>query len=275
MAKKAKRLTPKPETLRELFLKSGNQCAFPGCDARMMDKDGVFIGQLCHIEAAEDGGPRFNATMSDEDRRAFGNLMLMCYPHHKVTDEVKKYSVKRLQGMKAKHEAKFTNPEKKILQAIKDQTKAIPIHLPTSLKKMDSVLRWANTKRQRTVRVRLLKEMIEKVRRVPIGTRELLAVIVERSGGRSVRHHEIRDACELRDEDVYAHVMTLAKYELVQADYQEAPNAEISMGSLWTRREDLGCDGDWIFWEDLLAFCEKTGTELSEFVINLRFDLLD
>jgi hypothetical protein len=56
MGKKATRLTPKSETLRQLFLKSGNQCAFPKCDARMMDKDGVFIGQLCHIEAAEYGG---------------------------------------------------------------------------------------------------------------------------------------------------------------------------------------------------------------------------
>ena len=77
MVKEAKRLTPKSETLRELFLKSGNQCAFPDCDARMIDKEGNFIGQLCHIEAAEDGGPRFNANMSNEERRAYENLMLI------------------------------------------------------------------------------------------------------------------------------------------------------------------------------------------------------
>ena len=28
---KAKRLTPKPDTLRQIFLKSGNLCAFPKC----------------------------------------------------------------------------------------------------------------------------------------------------------------------------------------------------------------------------------------------------
>ena len=46
-----KRLQPKGNTLRELFLKSGNLCAFPGC--LMMDPEGNFIGEVCHIEAAE------------------------------------------------------------------------------------------------------------------------------------------------------------------------------------------------------------------------------
>jgi hypothetical protein len=47
-----RRLKPRPETLRELFLRSGNICAFAGCVALMMDEKGNFIGQLCHIEAA-------------------------------------------------------------------------------------------------------------------------------------------------------------------------------------------------------------------------------
>ncbi len=48
----AKRLTPEGETLRKVFLKCGNLCAFPRCAALMMDADGTFIGQACHIEAA-------------------------------------------------------------------------------------------------------------------------------------------------------------------------------------------------------------------------------
>jgi hypothetical protein len=39
---------------------------------------GVFIGQLCHIEAAEEGGQRFNERMTNEERRAFENLLLLC-----------------------------------------------------------------------------------------------------------------------------------------------------------------------------------------------------
>ncbi|HEY1378217.1 MAG TPA: hypothetical protein VGF55_15565 [Gemmataceae bacterium] len=107
---KAKRKAPDKETLRELFLKSGNVCAFPGCTHLMMNKDGEFIGQVCHIEAAEEGGERFNENMTDEERATFPNLMLMCYEHHVVTNDVDKYPVPRLQAMKAEHEAKFTDP---------------------------------------------------------------------------------------------------------------------------------------------------------------------
>lgn len=93
MTEKPKRLTPLPDTLRELFLKSGNLCAFPNCKALMMDADGVFIGQVCHIEAAEEGGKRFNSSISNEERRTASNLMLMCYEHHQVTNDEKKYPV--------------------------------------------------------------------------------------------------------------------------------------------------------------------------------------
>jgi hypothetical protein len=53
----------------------------------MMNAEGVFVGQVCHIEAAEKSGQRFNVSMTDEDRRAFANLMLMCYEHHQVTNQ--------------------------------------------------------------------------------------------------------------------------------------------------------------------------------------------
>jgi hypothetical protein len=94
MKEEPKRLKPKPETLRVLFLKSGNLCAFPNSKALMMNEKGVFIGQLCHIEAAEEGGERFNPHMTNEDRRAAANLMLMCYPHHKITNDEQEYPIR-------------------------------------------------------------------------------------------------------------------------------------------------------------------------------------
>lgn len=42
-----------------------------------MDEMGNFIGQICHIEAAEEGGERFKPIMTNEERRAFDNLMHM------------------------------------------------------------------------------------------------------------------------------------------------------------------------------------------------------
>jgi hypothetical protein len=112
---KAKRKAPDKDTLRELYLKSGNQCAFPDCTRMILNGDGVCFGQICHIEAAEEGGERFNPAMSDEERAGFPNLILMCDEHHVITNDVDTYPVPVLQAMKTAHEAKFTDPAQAIL----------------------------------------------------------------------------------------------------------------------------------------------------------------
>jgi hypothetical protein len=48
-----KSVSPRNDTLRELFLKSGNLCVFPGCTEFMMDANGISVGEICNIEAAE------------------------------------------------------------------------------------------------------------------------------------------------------------------------------------------------------------------------------
>ena len=73
----------------------------------MVNEKNQFIGQVCHIEAAEPRGERFNARQSDEQRRAYDNLILLCYPHHVETDDVKHYSVELLRAMKMDHERVF------------------------------------------------------------------------------------------------------------------------------------------------------------------------
>ena len=82
---------------------------FPDARRVMINADGEFIGQLCHIEAAEVGGERFNPNTSNEDRKQFENLMLMCYEHHVITNDVETYSVEMLKDMKAAHEENFTD----------------------------------------------------------------------------------------------------------------------------------------------------------------------
>jgi hypothetical protein len=119
---KVKRLQPTEDTLRELFLKSGNLCAFPDCDNIMMNARGVFIGQVCHIEAADEGGERFNPDMTNEQRRHVSNLMLMCYPHHRETNDVDAYPVAKLKKMKQDHEGRFSNPDRAILEKLADRT---------------------------------------------------------------------------------------------------------------------------------------------------------
>ena len=104
-----KRLDPTSETLKSLFLKSGNECAFPDCENNMFN--GKYIGQVCHIEDAMPGD-RYNPNNSNEQNREESNLMLMCYEHHVKTNGIENYSVDDLQQMKQNHEQSILNRKK-------------------------------------------------------------------------------------------------------------------------------------------------------------------
>lgn len=95
--------------IRALFSKTGNQCAFPGCVHPLVDDDNQFIAQVCHIEAAKEGGPRYNPSMTDEDRKSIKNLIVLCYRHHvNIDNDTDLYTVKCLQDMKHNHEVNFS-----------------------------------------------------------------------------------------------------------------------------------------------------------------------
>jgi hypothetical protein len=93
----------KVETLRALFARSGNVCAFPACDHPLIQDETTFVGEVCHIEAAMPGGERFNPQQTEDERRSFENLLLLCHRHHVVTDDAERYTVGVLREMKASH----------------------------------------------------------------------------------------------------------------------------------------------------------------------------
>ena len=100
----------KVEVWRALLAKSGNCCAYPGCNNQIVDEDNIMIGEMAHIEAAEEGGPRYNKKQTDDERNSYDNLIYLCPIHHKIIDrKVDKYSVEKLKEMKSEHEYKFKN----------------------------------------------------------------------------------------------------------------------------------------------------------------------
>lgn len=105
------RKAPSEAALKRLFALSGNQCAFPGCEARLVDANLNLIGQVCHIEAAEPGGQRYNTQQTDEHRAAFENLLVLCANDHIKTNDVNMYTVPVLQKMKADHEKLFVSDQ--------------------------------------------------------------------------------------------------------------------------------------------------------------------
>jgi HNH endonuclease len=104
-------LKPTEKTLRLLYAKSGNRCAFPGCPTPISDGQTLF-GEAAHIKAESPKGPRYDPSQTPEQRRSFDNLILLCGVHHKcVDDDVVSYTVDRLIQMKRDHEAKATRIE--------------------------------------------------------------------------------------------------------------------------------------------------------------------
>lgn len=102
MGKDPRKYTDK--TLKRLFALSGNVCAFPGCNKSLVNEKNAKDSNICHIEAANKDGERYNPNMSDLDRADYPNLILLCIQHHDETNDVIKYPVDVLKKMKNDHE---------------------------------------------------------------------------------------------------------------------------------------------------------------------------
>jgi hypothetical protein len=61
-----------------------------------------------------EGGERYNTESSEEYRRSYENLIILCYPHHVETNDVDEYSVDRLIQMKNEHEQIFEKSDFRI-----------------------------------------------------------------------------------------------------------------------------------------------------------------
>jgi hypothetical protein len=88
--------------IKNLYAKSGNICAFPGCNCNLTIS-GSNISQVAHIISERSNGPRHDPNYGDYDCEE--NLILLCSIHHKIVDDNEEmYTVDSLLGMKACHE---------------------------------------------------------------------------------------------------------------------------------------------------------------------------
>lgn len=98
--------------IKQLFARSGNQCAFTGCTQRLIEPGGskdndATIAQIAHIVADSRQGPRGEVPIKDDERNRYPNLVLLCGVHHDLIDaQPYTYSVQVLRQMKVNHEDK-------------------------------------------------------------------------------------------------------------------------------------------------------------------------
>jgi hypothetical protein len=99
---------PSDATIKRLFARSSNRCAYPRCATEIVQGDTV-VGEVCHICAVRPDGPRHSRTQSASERHGYDNLILLCANHHRVIDDdPEAYTVERLHKMKADHESHAT-----------------------------------------------------------------------------------------------------------------------------------------------------------------------
>lgn len=95
-------------TKEALALLSRGHCYFPGCKVPtfvFVDGEPIVNYHVAHIRDAKPGN-RYVKEMTDDERRNFSNLVLLCMPHHTEVDKRNptKYSIEVLEAWKADRE---------------------------------------------------------------------------------------------------------------------------------------------------------------------------
>lgn len=268
MAETAKRLVPKPEVLRELFLKCGNVCAFPGCLHPIIDANGIYVAQLCHIEAAQEGGQRFNPNQTNEQRRQFENLMLMCHRHHKETDDVSRFPVTKMQEMKRLHEAKF----EKVLDSLANDVYDVALtYEPTPPGSVEPFVRegWIEPEEVPAYDEEI-RELIRLLHKLSPVTRKIYLLVVNRvdSSSGEFSLNEFQYIVSMEPREAYNHIAILERYGLLLDDGDPDRYERKLTVSAATRASPHPVV---LLLKD---YCEKHTIDLSAMLVDLNFGAL-
>ena len=100
-----------PQTLKLLWGRAAGRCAMADCRIELFvaepGHDPVcIIGEMGHVVASSDGGPRSNKTTRLDARDRYDNLILLCRNCHRKIDVLhESYPPERLHQIKNDHEA--------------------------------------------------------------------------------------------------------------------------------------------------------------------------
>ena len=121
-------------TKRKLASRVAYRCSFPGCDTATIgpgaasEEAVIVLGEAAHITAAAERGPRYDRTLTREERRGIGNGIWMC-PHHAglVDKDELNYSAATLRDWKKAAESRAADALRRL------GLSQPPIPVPTTL----------------------------------------------------------------------------------------------------------------------------------------------
>ena len=103
--------SPDVHTQRRLFAASAGFCQNPACSRELfieLPGKGILIGEMAHVLAANDQGPRAKHELSEAERGAFENLILLCATCHTIIDRAPdQYPDTTIVGWKRDHATKL------------------------------------------------------------------------------------------------------------------------------------------------------------------------
>ena len=118
------------KTIKTLFAKSGNRCAFPECTSKIVtekteESDSFISAQIAHIYASSTNGPRGQSVLSQREKNTPENLIILCPNHHMLVDsQPNSYPPETLKAWKkAREQSSSVDTESlEILEKISRQT---------------------------------------------------------------------------------------------------------------------------------------------------------
>lgn len=274
-----KRLKPTPEVLRKLFLLSGNECAMPDCSTVLIDGNGTMVGDIAHIAAAKSDGSRFDSKMTNEERRGFENLVLLCATHHRQVDgPSSEVTREEMEQINATHEARFSAVEETIRKRFEpqfpDATDGLVATKPTTLNGLRQVFgEDAFSDDDVATETPKLAAYADKLANVPEVYRDFVCQVIARCvkidswrfDRPSVPCHDLIAAFNIGDRELIKAVGLLDSYGFASfdEDFDNRPLVTIYD------------PGDLVRWCDITQFCDARGVPLERVVVDVSFGLLD
>lgn len=267
-----KRLDPTPSTIKKLFAYSGNQCAMPDCREFLVDETGAMLGNIAHIHAAEKGGVRFNEKMTNEQRRAFDNLMLVCGKHHDIIDypeNVEIYRPEVLRNCKAEHEGRFRRAERQLIEQVTDTTQATQPTYPRTMRRIGEVL-GVSEMVDHDEEIEGIGSFIDRLKELPLEQRDFavkLAIRMRRQDAEKLLVEDVTGAFQIGNTKLQNHMRVLDHHGL--GGINEGHNYREYFVELWDRKPGGNP------WVEMLEFCDQTGVSIDTLVYDLDFSQYD
>ncbi|MGF2144421.1 hypothetical protein ACQUEF_03595 [Vagococcus fluvialis] len=262
MSEVVKRLEPLDKTKRILWLESGGYCC--KCMAPLITPQRDYIGKIAHIEAASQGGPRFNVEQSNDDRRQEHNLMLVCPTCHEEIDiATSTFTVEILKNIKKVHAERIRDLEKEFVVLIDNEEIIYPQNLILLYDFVE--LDEDSIEKGRAEDIKELSEGLKVLSKIPRHVRKYFCFLAENSNkDMEISSAYAQESSTLSYEDEKNYFRILEEKKIAYYDHDEE---NISL-RLPGKNNEL-----WLL--DLSCFCLKNNIKLEKLLVDLNFSYLD